>query len=753
MTVSAQTPAVTLDGNGVTTVWSYSFEVPFQDDGTTPAVSVYIQDGTLDPVYLSPSLYIISGVGVPTGGTVTYPIVGTPLSSGWHIIISRALRYTQAYAANNPALVPVENAMDRLELQIQQLSLGTGGGSAPPPPVSAGVDSFNGRDGVVTLTNADVLAAIGYTPVNKAGDTMGGRLSLQPSTMLGAGVNLGVGSAPTAPVNGDLWSTTAGFFGRAGGVTVGPFGTGGGSFNETTGYALGVQPNASLNLVQRGNVFKTLFDYGAAGDGVTDDTAAFNRMVADVNAGNIHSIFIPGFTFFIPGDTTAFTRGCSICGTGNNSILKTTNGTGTSTILNFLSIAGTDFVTLSDFKMTCSVQPKVRQAIQISWATESLVFSITNVSMDGAFAKGIGIHNAVVGNFTNVTLNGYNHTNNQWAWNITSDVGRYGVELRWVSCNVSGWNYGYKGSGHLEGLMWQQCVVGFCDYGWWMDVSDTTNGPEFHIHDCQCEVLNTGAYFNNVAYVYVSDYSFYVNSAAVVDAVMVYIKNCVLADVHDCQFVGLSSNIWHGVRLENTIDAKVHDNIFRILRGNGVLVYGSTTNCQITNNHYQGLVAGAIPYGDAVLSTTNIRRGQTTDNTTNADWMGLATNVGSTFTSGTTPAIFAGVNNWVAVPGDKILVRALVNANPNGGAAPFISIRIREYNHRPGTGSPYDILRHVTNNYWFETFSLQSTHPLVKSIDAEFDIIAYAADAYIVVEIWTSTGTFDGTAQLKVQRL
>lgn len=36
------------------------------------------------------------------------------------------------------------------------------------------------------------------------------------------------GVAPTAPVNGDLWSTTAGFYGRVNGATVGPFGAGGG---------------------------------------------------------------------------------------------------------------------------------------------------------------------------------------------------------------------------------------------------------------------------------------------------------------------------------------------------------------------------------------------------------------------------------------------------------------------------------------------------------------------------------------------
>jgi hypothetical protein len=42
----------------------------------------------------------------------------------------------------------------------------------------AGVTTFNGRAGAVTLITADVVNALGYTPVNKAGDTMTGRLTL-----------------------------------------------------------------------------------------------------------------------------------------------------------------------------------------------------------------------------------------------------------------------------------------------------------------------------------------------------------------------------------------------------------------------------------------------------------------------------------------------------------------------------------------------------------------------------------------------
>lgn len=63
---------------------------------------------------------------------------------------------------------------------------------------------------------------IPYTTVNKAGDTMLGRLTTIAPTTLVSGFNLPHGTAPVSPNNGDMWSTTAGLFVRINGSTVGP---------------------------------------------------------------------------------------------------------------------------------------------------------------------------------------------------------------------------------------------------------------------------------------------------------------------------------------------------------------------------------------------------------------------------------------------------------------------------------------------------------------------------------------------------
>lgn len=67
---------------------------------------------------------------------------------------------------------------------------------------------------------------LGYIPVNKAGDVMTGRLVTVASTTSAAGFNIPQGGVPSAPFNGDVWTTSSGMFVRINGVTVGPVSAG-----------------------------------------------------------------------------------------------------------------------------------------------------------------------------------------------------------------------------------------------------------------------------------------------------------------------------------------------------------------------------------------------------------------------------------------------------------------------------------------------------------------------------------------------
>ncbi len=83
--------------------------------------------------------------------------------------------------------------------------------------------TINAASGVVLKHNGTNILTTAST-----GLTVGGLLTTTASSATRAGLTLPHGAAPTTPSNGDLWSTTAGFYGRVNGVTVGPFGAAGG---------------------------------------------------------------------------------------------------------------------------------------------------------------------------------------------------------------------------------------------------------------------------------------------------------------------------------------------------------------------------------------------------------------------------------------------------------------------------------------------------------------------------------------------
>ena len=89
---------------------------------------------------------------------------------------------------------------------------------------------------------------LGFTPLNKAGDSMTGRLVIAPSTTSIAGINLSLGVAPLVPNNGDLWATTMGLFAQIGGTTVqiATPGSGGGAGSFTTLAASGTVSGAGF---------------------------------------------------------------------------------------------------------------------------------------------------------------------------------------------------------------------------------------------------------------------------------------------------------------------------------------------------------------------------------------------------------------------------------------------------------------------------------------------------------------------------
>lgn len=100
-------------------------------------------------------------------------------------------------------------------------------GVAPTSPVNG--DFWTTGGGVFARIGGSTIniaaGGLGYTPLNKAGDTMTGRLgTVASSAFSGAGFTIPQGAAPASPANGDVWTTSDGLFVQINGVTVGPIG-------------------------------------------------------------------------------------------------------------------------------------------------------------------------------------------------------------------------------------------------------------------------------------------------------------------------------------------------------------------------------------------------------------------------------------------------------------------------------------------------------------------------------------------------
>jgi hypothetical protein len=120
MTVSSETRSVRYQGDGVTTVFSYTFLIP-----TTDEITVRVYD-TVTETWdtLTSGEYSLSGAGNPAGGTVTYNPSGTPIPSTKYIYIARQVGYTQDLDISENGGFDssvLEAQLDDIVFQVQQL--------------------------------------------------------------------------------------------------------------------------------------------------------------------------------------------------------------------------------------------------------------------------------------------------------------------------------------------------------------------------------------------------------------------------------------------------------------------------------------------------------------------------------------------------------------------------------------------------------------------------------------------------------
>lgn len=126
MTVNTLTSKITYLANGSTTQWNF----PFPGVAATD-LQVIVRDTAGLPSTISPALYSVAlnaPVGDnPTGigGTITYPLSGSPLAVGYQLTIIRVLPVVQGTSLNDQGTLwppVIEQALDYMTMILQQFN-------------------------------------------------------------------------------------------------------------------------------------------------------------------------------------------------------------------------------------------------------------------------------------------------------------------------------------------------------------------------------------------------------------------------------------------------------------------------------------------------------------------------------------------------------------------------------------------------------------------------------------------------------
>jgi hypothetical protein len=344
-TPSTPRKAGPLLGTGAQTSWPFTFKVFAASD---IAVTIANNLGVETALVLGTdySVSVNANQDTSPGGTVTYPLSGSPLPVGSKLTIIGNLPYDQPLdlpSGGNFSPLALENELDRLTMQIQQLREQVGrsltvpvtSGVSPslPAPIASNIIGWNESGSnlenypLAELATSLAFATYRYDTFNGNGSTTQFTLSADPVTLGNLDVAIsGVTQVPGTDytlANGVLQFTSAPANGT---VILARFGEGVASGPSMDSYDVRFK-QAGTGAVDRTVESRlresvSVKDFGAVGDGVTDDTTAFLAAAATNK-----SVLIPYGDFVISQPVT-FNGGLFGLGQYNNQSTITLTGTG-----------------------------------------------------------------------------------------------------------------------------------------------------------------------------------------------------------------------------------------------------------------------------------------------------------------------------------------------------------------------------------------------------------------------------------------
>lgn len=207
-------------GNNVSTTFNFAFKVFAASEVAVVKADVNGAESTL-VLNSDYSVALNEDQGANPGGTITYPVLGTPLATGEQLVLTGGLAYGQTTSLPNGGAYNanvVERTFDRIVMLVQQLLEMTGRGiqlaatasssvsNKLPSPVAGAFLAWNGA--ATAIVNAAGMASVAVSSfmatVVTASDAAAARLALGAAK---SGANTDITSL-SSPALGSATATT-----------------------------------------------------------------------------------------------------------------------------------------------------------------------------------------------------------------------------------------------------------------------------------------------------------------------------------------------------------------------------------------------------------------------------------------------------------------------------------------------------------------------------------------------------------------
>lgn len=380
----------------------------------------------------------------------------------------------------------------------------------------------------------------------------------------------------------------------------------------------GASATTSQNKFRR---YLDVKDFGAVGDGTTDDTSAFAACFLALNNTTVADIYIPPGSYRITAPIGISNKRVNIRGAGRGlSIIKGEVLSG-----NLLSIVNADylqFVTVEDLTFTTNqVNSVVGLYIEYSVAdaTNNRTFDRCTVRNCSFQPSNPGLtgwqHGIRMNNVHAATLQDIDIMGSTYAAGMTAGVELFSSstgapsDVTFNNVKVYYSLIGFKGTGHLEGINFNQCFAIACAVGW--DFRLSADFPWFSLTNSHANVTSQGVHLENFSQSFINHNLIYIlNHGAGSTPVGISLKACndTIIDANNIvNPVALGGTTVVGIFTEDCQRAKVANN--KVAGYNVAYWLAGTTDFQRTyDNETSSGYGGSIKYNMAASGGSNVQR-------------------------------------------------------------------------------------------------------------------------------------------------